>query len=575
MPPWFDRRAMLLGSAAGAGFFSLAGLGLWARTNGSVVEPVARGTDFPRLPIGMNLAGIADWAPGFPFKNLFLGARPWLTRNASGRGPHDTKAHEFFEFDSDGYPLQVPVAAPGQAEAQTLFTYVPNVAKPGRYLLLYDGEGDIGGVASTKILSKKPGRILVYMAHAGADGYDGIAIKQSKRGNHIRNIRLISEMDEASDLSQDPFLPQFLDFCRPFHCLRFMDWGATNNSIQENWSDRKKPTFYTMCAETGDPDAIWGSAPTAFARRFSGGVTYEYMIQLCNLLQADMWVCIPHRATDDYIYQLARLVRTGLDRSLKVYVEYSNEIWNWQFHQAGWMLRSPLAGALVESKGGFPWEDIGKTKGKDHPERIGALFRRAFAIWEREWYAEPERLVRVCSVQAAWHDASKRTIRWCLENGGADAVSPTAYVGPDEIAYKRWASEGAQLTADLVIDDLERVLRDTRQSGGLIETVAFAKENGLRYVAYEGGQHIQPEGQQELPYNPALAAAQMHPRMYNLYVELLRLHRDLGCEMFGHYSSVGQQGTRWGSWGAKSSYDIPNDASPKMRALLDCNVSRR
>lgn len=570
----FDRRVVLLGSTAGAGLFCLGGLGLWARNTNGAVTPVPRNQAFPKLPIGMNLAGIADWDPGFPFQNLFWGARPWLTRNPSGRGPHSTNAQEFFEFDSNGYPLEVPVTAVGQPEPQTVFTYVPNTAKPGRYLLLYDGEGEVEGFASTKVLSSRPGRVVLSMAHEGAKGYEAIQIKRSRRGNHVRNIRLVPEASERIDLNRDPFLPEFLEFCRPFHCLRFMDWGATNNSIEENWSDRKNPTFYTMRPQTGDPDAVSGPAPTPFQRRFSGGVAYEYMIQLCNLLQVDMWLCIPHRATDDYILQLARLVRSSLDPQLKVYVEYSNEIWNWQFQQAGWMLRSPLAGALVEAKGGFPWKDSSRTEGKDHPERIGALFRRAFAIWEREWSVEPQRLIRVCAVQAAWADASRRTIRWCLQNGGADAVSPAAYVGADQVAYQRWAAAGEQLKVETVFEDMERVLREERAAGGLIETVAFARESGLRYVAYEGGQHLQPKDQKELPYNAALAAAQADPRMYDLYVELLRFHRDLGCELFSHFSSVGRQGTRWGSWGAKASYDTSNEASPKMRALLDCNSRR-
>lgn len=569
-----NRRSILVASSAGAGLLSLGGLGLFAGNVGRNVQPVTKNEAFPKLPIGMNLAGIADYEPGFPFRNLFLGARPWLTRNLSGRGPHSTEAQDAFEFDENGYPLEVPIAAPQRAEPQTIFTYVPNVFKSGRYVLLYDGEGEIEGLASTKVMSSRPGKAVLAMAHGGAGQYDAILIKRSKRGNHIRNIRLIAENDEKTDLSSDPFLPQFLDFCRPFHCLRFMDWGATNNSLQEHWSDRKQPSFYTMVAKTGDPDAIWGPPPTAFDQRFAGGVAYEYMIQLCNELRTDMWLCIPHRATDDYITQLARLILAELDPRLKVYLEFSNEIWNWQFHQAGWMLRSPLAGALVEAKGGFPWKDSSKTEGKDHPERTGALFRRAFSIWEREWSAEKERLIRVCAVQAAWADASKRTIRWCHENGGADAVSPAAYVGPDKLVYERWSAAGELLTPENVIDDLRQVLSEMRDTGGLIEMLAFAREMGLSYIAYEGGQHIQPKDQKELPYNPALAAAQMHPRMYDLYVELLRLHRDLGCELFGHFSSVGRQGTRWGSWGAKARYDDPDDMSPKMRALLDCNLER-
>lgn len=570
----FDRRTVLLGSSAGAAICSLGAVGLWARGSQTAIVPVPRNETFPKLPIGMNLAGIADWEPGFPFKNLFWGARPWLTRNQSGRGPHDTKAQEFLELDTDGYPLELPVNVPGQPEPQTVFTYVPNTLKPGRYILLYDGEGEIGGLASTKVISNRKGRIVLTMAHIGEKGYEALEIKRSKRGNHIRNMRLIAEADEKADLAIDPFRPQFLDFCRPFHCLRFMDWGAINNSIEERWAERKKPTFYTMVPKSGDPDAIWKPAPTPFERRFAGGVAYEHMIRLCNLLKIDMWICIPHRVDDDYITQLSRLIRSQLDPERKVYIEYSNEIWNWQFRQAGWMLQSPLAGALVEAKGGDPWKDMAKTEGKDHPERIGALFRRAFAIWEREFAKEPQRLVRVGAVQAAWADASKRTIRWCLENGGIDAVSPAAYVGPDKQIYEKWDVAGERLTAEDVISDLEIVLSNTRMAGGLIETLAFARDNGLRYVAYEGGQHIQPQDQKDSPYNAALAEAQEHPKMYNLYIDLLRLHRDLGCELFAHFSSVGRQGTRWGSWGAKAGYDVPNDASPKMRALLDCNRER-
>jgi hypothetical protein len=567
------RRTLLLSSSAEVGVLSLGAFGIWAKAPASAPEPIPYDGSFPKLPIGMNLSGIADWEPGFPFKNLFLGARPWLTRNLSGRGPWDTKSQENFDYDDDGYPLEVPISA-GLDELQTIFTTVPRVRTPGRYILLHDGEGEIDGLLGTKVLKRSPGRLLLQMTHDPGGRAEAIVIKRSKRGNHIRNIRLLSEEHAEDDLARDPFLPEFLNFCRPFRCLRFMDWGGTNNSLQETWTDRKRPTFYTMVSQGGDPQGRWGPPPTPFVRKFAGGVAYEYMIQLCNTLKIDMWICIPHRATDDYIAQFARLVRLNLDPALKVYVEFSNEIWNWQFHQAGWMLQSPLAGTLVESKGGFPWKNSDRTDGKDHPERIGALFRRAFSIWEREWSEDRHRMIRVCSVQVGWPDTAKRTIRWCMDHGGADVVSPTAYFGPSKEHYRKWAAAGGDLTADMVIDDMFEMLREQREGSKLSEVVAFGRSLGLPYVAYEGGQHIQPEKQAELPYNPALAEAQMHPRMADLYLELIRIHRDLGCQMLTHFSSVSAQGTRWGSWGAKASYAQPDEDSPKMRTLLACNIVR-
>lgn len=570
-----DRRSLLLSTSLGAGLLSLGAFALCARNTGSPVQPVPYGSSFPKLPIGMNLAGIADWEPGFPFKNLFWGARPWMTRDLSDGGPWNTEAQAAFDYDDDGYPLEVPVRVQGMAEPQTVFTLVPNVRKLGRYVLLYDGEGEIDGLLSTKVLRRDPGRIVLQMAH-NPRAVEPILIKRSKRGNHIRNIRLVAEEHAYDDLTANPFLPEFLDFCRSFHCLRFMDWGKTNNSMQEHWRDRKQPTFYTMVGKSGDPDGKSRPAPTEFQQKFAGGVAYEHMIHLCNILKIDMWLCIPHRATDDYIARLARLVKTTLDSSLKVYLEFSNEIWNWQFQQAIWMLRSPVAGTLVEAKGGSPWKNPEKTEGKDHPERIGALFRRAFAIWEAEWSHESDRkrLVRVCAVQAAWADASIRTIKWCLDNGGIDAVSPAAYVGASEQAYRKWAALGPNLTPEAVIEDMHEQLKRDRKEGGLLEILAYARQHDLPYVAYEGGQHIQPDQQAEVDYNHALAAAQSHPGMYDVYTELLRLHRDLGCALLMHFNSVGRQGTRWGSWGAKPRYDTPDDRAPKMRALKDSNASK-
>lgn len=571
----WDRRKVLATSASGIGLVSIGGMGLWAANRDNPqVGPLPRGDGFPNLPIGMNLANIADWEPGFPFRNLFLGARPWLTRNLSGKGPFNTNAQEYFRYDPNGYPLEVPVNVAGIDEPQTVFTFLPQPRKSGRHVLLYDGDGELSGLSSVKVIQRRPGRLVLHL-EADEEKKQVIAIKRSNPENHVRNLRLVPEDEEAIDLAAYPFIPEFLEFCRPFHCLRFMEWGKTNNSLQENWSDRKRPNFYTMVGKDGDPEGTWRKKPTAFDRLYAGGVAYEYMIQLCNMLKTDMWVCVPHRATDDYIAQLARLVRDNLDPSLKVYLEYSNEVWNWGFVQAQWMLKSPLAGALVEAKGGFPWKNAARTEGKDHPERIGALFRRTFEIWEREWEKAHDRLIRVCSVQVGWADASQRTLRWCVENGGADAVSPAAYIGATKEIYKKWELAGQQLTADAVIDDMFELLLEKRSSGNLLEIISYARRKGLTYVAYEGGQGIQPERQAEHPYNAAIAAAQAHPRMYDLYIELLGLHRDLDCRMLGHFSSVGKQGTRWGSWGAKASYLEPNETSPKMRALLACNSNRR
>lgn len=569
-----DRRNLLRWSGVGASALLFGSCARAAPADASWPGPDTPGSQVPKLPIGMNLAGIADYSPGFPFRNLMWGARPWMTHNADGSGEWDTSRQGAFVFDDDGYPLEVPVKISGVAQPQSVFTILPNVCKPGKYALLYDGDGDFAGLQGTRIVGRTRGRLLLQMTHR-SDLLEGLYIKRSNPADHVRNMRVVPLEDQHRDLANDPFLPEFIDFCRPFHALRFMDWGATNNSIEEEWSQRRRPSFYTMIGTSGDADGLFSPPPNAFERRFAGGVAHEIMIALANKLGADPWFCIPHRASDDYITQFARLVRDNLDPKRKVYVEFSNEIWNWQFKQATWMLRSRLAGDLVEAKGGKAWDDAEKTKGSNHPERIGALFGRAFRLWQREWEGpDHARLVRVCAVQTGWLDVALRTIDACMANGGADAVGETGYFGPTDSDYANWAARGAALTADEVINDMRIVVGRQAQGGAALTVAQRAKKLGLRYLAYEGGQHLQPKNQGELPYNPALAAAQRHPAMYDLYLETLRTERHLDCSLFCAFNSVGAQGTRWGSWGAKSSYDEPLDQTPKYRALLAANLAR-
>ncbi len=553
---------------------------LSAATAAVLAAPAAIGRvveDLSRLPIGMNLAGISDYEPGFPFRNLMWGARRWMTQDLHGHEKWDTGAIDKIPLDENGYPRELPLFLDGLGQAQTVFTLVPNAIAPGRYVLLYDGEGDFDGVMATKIVKQSPGRLELEMRHEGRDPnnrhatFEGIRITRSKKGNHVRNIRIVALADEHVNLDKDPFLPEFIEFCRPFHALRFMDWTSTNGSLEQNWANRKKRSFYTMVGASGDPDDK--IAPTKLM--LSGGVAIEVCIELCNRLKVDAWFNVPHRATDEYIEQFARLVKDKLDPRLKVYCEFSNEMWNWGFVQSQWMLSSEIAAAPLEADGRYPWSDKAKHEGKDHPERMGVLFRRCFSIWEKVFAGDARRrLVRVCAVQAGWLDTVHRTLKYCMDHGGADALAPAGYFGPGKVEYAKWKKLGAALTADDVIADLNVAFaRDTLNYTR--ENAALAKKYGVDYLVYEGGQHLQPEGQEELAYMPALAEAQKHPGMYDLYLKDLHLHQQVGCKLFCAYSSVGVQGTRWGSWGAAARYGQPLSQTPKLRALLDANVMKK
>jgi len=67
----------------------------------------------------------------------------------------------------------------------------------------------------------------------------------------------------------------------------------------------------------------------------SGDVPIELLLDLCNTLGCDAWICIPAPFTDASVTALATLAKSTLLPTLTCYFEYSNEVWNPSFNQSG------------------------------------------------------------------------------------------------------------------------------------------------------------------------------------------------------------------------------------------------
>src|SRR5690606_27443529 len=101
----------------------------------------------------------------------------------------------------------------------------------------------------------------------------------------VRNISVIpTRYKEQSS----PFHPSYTRDLKNYGVLRFLDWIPTNGNWIADWEHR--PSM---------EQAHWGNLQ---------GIPYEMQLALGNELQQDVWLTIPHAATDDYVSQLARLV---------------------------------------------------------------------------------------------------------------------------------------------------------------------------------------------------------------------------------------------------------------------------
>lgn len=479
------------------------------------------------LKIGVNLSGVEDWVSERPFRNLFLHTRSELTGFHDNCNCWDNGAADEILLDSAGYPLQIP-----QATSASPVTYVRFILssesgnlRPGQtYVLLYEGVGTLNIQGDAVLISNANNRIEFT---AGATNI-WMNMMSSQQGNHIRNIRLLRLADEfATDLETQPFYPVFLEKIAPFHSLRFMDWGHTNGSPHLAWQDRKQ--VYERCY-TGE-----------------AGVPYERIIQLANIAQKDVWICVPHEADDNYILQMASLFRDNLATNRTIYLEYSNEVWNWMFEQAH-------------------YNEATRPSNLNYGEAYSEKAKRVFQLWHSVFGTQRDRVKRVLGLQAT-NNWLNEYILSQLDQDEWDYASPTFYFGPNHSGGSPALNAGSTAA-----DILQNATNSYRSVAYLFrQDYRNTQLFGKKIVNYEGGQHFVDFSYLTPPYLQAMYDAQVHPLMYDLYDEVLDSVRLWGSEMAMAFTLAGRKESIYGSWGHLE--DIDQDTAtqyaPKYQALID------
>jgi hypothetical protein len=481
--------------------------------------------------LGVNLSRLRDYNTELPFVDVFRLSRTWISQKKGsswGHGPNlALDEHGWVErLESDCY-------------AETLMCNMKGGHYPsGHYTVLYEGEGRIEFSNASEV-SREPGRIVIDVDSNRSALW--LQLTATDPEDRIRNIRVIMPGFEKT-YQDSPFHPEFLKRWQGIRCLRFMDWMCVSKAEARTWDERPKIDDAT------------------FTVKKKGGAPLGIMTDLCNRLGADPWFCIPHLVDDDYIRQFAQQARDQLDPERKVYVEYSNEVWNTSFVQTkhAWAKGKELG--LGDPKS--PWEG-------------GALFysQRAveiFGIWE-DVFGGADRLVRVLAWQSAnprWAEKSVLLHQNAHQHADAYAVAP--YFGMS--IYPKDKSPTASEVLSWGVDGLmthleEKSIPKAREAFG--KSKDLAEKYDLKLLAYEGGQHM--VGIRGAENNDALAellyAANADPRMGPLYEDYLAAWKTVGGDLFCHYCSV-DRWTKWGSWGLMQYCDEDPTESPKFMATI-------
>lgn len=584
------------------------------------IQHVAAQAINSKMRLGINIAEPSWYSTEWPFIDLMktsLGI--WRTsckRWGSNRDPNcasfgvgdNTKEQAKLDVDENDWVRSLPPRGQFNVDGTTFTqvnTKVPTSLNPentgGQYVVRYDGEGVLSYDAPVKKLASSAGRDVIELHY---DPSKTIREQQAfvlrilqtdpnKTGNYLRNIRVYPpggmclhnetqfcdpngaatqcagspciSLEQAAEEHGKRFDPRFLANIKDYDNIRFMGFQDTNGALKTTtWADRTRPEMRTYHRDGYDRGAI------------------EVMTELGNVLDTSIWVNMPPKVDDDYIRRFAQLTLDTLEPEREVYVEYSNEAWNFGFKATYWM--------QDQAKALWPQETEANAylKGLNW---YGMRSMQVCQIWQQVWVGQTERLHCVVGTHTGWPSMMSVPLKcplWQKYNGGdacytqgIDAIAVAPYfghylgVGGNVKYVEPWTQD-----AD---GGLDRAFRELLVGGempggepggallaaraNMLKSKEYADKLGLDLVSYEGGQHL--SATQSARQSPAivnlLSDINRDPRMQTVYTRYLDYWSEAGGGLFNQWTSVGPYSV-WGNWGAKEYRDQTH--APKHEALM-------
>ncbi len=172
--------------------------------------------------------------------------------------------------------------------------------------------------------------------------------QQPPRRNGITNLRLMRPVSPGANTSYPESALFIGEMKRALEYFTVLRVDLNNASQESHWSDRTLPSFFNQSNGSRVPCVYPpDNGPV------NNGPSWEYSIMLCNETGRDLYINVPLMATGwepgdtgAYVNKLARLIKYGsdgvepynqpvanpvyppLNPNLRVYVEMSNEVWN-------------------------------------------------------------------------------------------------------------------------------------------------------------------------------------------------------------------------------------------------------
>ncbi|MCE7863307.1 MAG: T9SS C-terminal target domain-containing protein [Bacteroidetes bacterium CHB5] len=451
----------------------------------------------------------------------------------------------------------------------------------GTYKLSFNGQATITSIGDPVLIQNKKydattnlttvdivvqkGNWLVYLAFANTKRTEASATNTG-----VTNLRLLRP--GYHNRPGNLFRQEFINAVSHFPVIRFMDFVDTNNTNPDfpgvtEWADRVLPSHARL-----------------------RGAPWEYVIELANITQKDIWINIPVAATDSYVQSLAQLLRDNLHQDAVIYFEYSNEVWNPGFTQYDYNLAAAKAEIQTEIDGVAATtlnDDAGQCDRNDETlwggrryvkrmKEIGDIFIETFSPGSRSSFETKIRPVFSWQI-GGWIPYYSCVLTW-FENvyGGGSVkehfygLAGAAYVNAEGAAAN---ATPAQLLAAMISNSEagRGKKRDTPTSWttgeGKIGLAEIADIFQIKVLQYEtgpdngGGSATNVRNRIKANRAPGMKDLLLHDLGTNWFDDNL-IHGDLAM-----YFVLCSSYTRYGSWGATE--ELENMHTPKLKAIYE------
>lgn len=510
--------------------------------------------------IGLELVGIGDGSRSKPFVDAAKTLRPFTLLATADNAP----------VDKNGWPM---------ADCQTVIfdirpfpAWNPPIDDPekfqpdwsGTYKLSFTGQATVAIVeGNNKIaIPKYDPNTNITTADIVVPSGSGLLIlsftntkrtASSPSGSGFTHLKIIRPGYPA-DTTQ-VFTTEFLRALKPFSVLRYMDALETNHN----------PGYF---GDTGHHALDWKDrhTPADATQQTTGnkyGLAWEYIVQLANETGKHVWINIPIAANEEYVQQLAMFLKKGLKPNIKIYIEHSNEVWNFGFPQ---YIYNKLAAIDDVKSGNSTLNNDGSKDAEQWAHRRHAKRLYEIAQTFREVFGAQSMLTRICPIYASWLISPdphfKDVLQWLDTTYGPPknyfyAISAAAY----------YNAEKASATANP--EEILTVMHQNSDENDKYhkQLKAIADSFGLKYTQYEIG----PDNGGGKTENVAnRIRANRLPGMKTLVLYDARKWFANGGDLYMYFAAPGVY-SRYGCWGL--SEDIRQLNTPKWQAIYELTAT--